>query len=108
MPPIRGFIPKGEGLGRASAGYGAAKYRREIAGLLSEQLLRDSDVTAHMGRVMSQLGDPALEALVRKAARAYHEQVEQLQRRTPLVYPTDPISGATAGISRVSAYASIS
>ena len=69
---------------------GAAKYRREIAGLLSEQLLRDSDVTAHMGRVMSQLGDPALEALVRKAARAYHEQVEQLQRENPFGVPYRP------------------
>ena len=69
---------------------GEEKYRREITGLLSEQLLKESDVTAHVGRVMPQLGDPALEALVLKAAGAYRVQVEQLQKENPFGVPYRP------------------
>ncbi|MBP7505722.1 MAG: glycoside hydrolase family 9 protein, partial [Prolixibacteraceae bacterium] len=69
---------------------GEEKYRREITGLLSDQLLKESDVTAHVGRVMPQLGDPALEALVLKAAGAYRVQVEQLQKENPFGVPYRP------------------
>ena len=69
---------------------GEEKYRREITGLLSEQLLKDSDVTAHVGRVMPQLGDPALEALVLRAAGAYRVQGEQLQKENPFGVPYRP------------------
>lgn len=66
------------------------RYADDLRKMVSEETLRDSDVAAHVGRVLPDLKDPGLTALAETAVKTYRQEVDKLQQENPFGVPYRP------------------
>ncbi len=69
---------------------GKSDYRSDLLTLTEEQLRRDPDLTAHLGRVLPLLDNPELAAGASRAAATYKMECDRLQQENPFAVPYRP------------------
>lgn len=66
------------------------RYADDLRKMVTGESLRDSDVAAHVGRVLPDMKDGNLTALAETAVKAYRQEVDKLQQENPFGVPYRP------------------
>jgi hypothetical protein len=69
---------------------GNSIYRTDILKYTNTEVLKRNEVIGFLGRVMKQVNDAKLTALVESAAKSYKSEVDQLQKENPFEVPYRP------------------
>lgn len=66
------------------------RYADDLNKLVTEDILKDSDVAAHVGRVLPQLNNRNFTTMAQSAVKAYRLEVDKLQQENPFGVPYRP------------------
>ncbi len=69
---------------------GNKKYQEDILKLTSPEVLKRNEIIGYLGRVLKQIGDANLSAMVLTAAKNYKVEVDNLQKENPFGVPYRP------------------
>ncbi len=69
---------------------GNLKYQNDILKLTQPEVLKRSELVAHVGRVLKKINDAKLTAMVVTAARNYKAEVDKVQNENPFGVPYHP------------------
>jgi endoglucanase len=69
---------------------GNRKYQDDILKFVQPEILRRSEIIAHVGRVLKKINDPNLTAMVETAAKSYKAEVDKVQKENPFGVPYHP------------------
>ena len=69
---------------------GDQQYANDLKGLLTADLLKDSDIAAHAGRVLDKLNSSEINLAATESVKAYRQEVDKLQQENPFGVPYRP------------------